>query len=399
MKRILVLAGVESYSAGSFLRAAEQLGITVLVGVNGSMPAGGAVLPLDYTHRESSLRRVADLGALDGVVAVDDSGVRLAAEISAAQGLHSSGVEAVVSAANKHVMRQVLDNTSAGGIWYQCHPLHTDPLQLASDLRYPCVLKPLNLNASRGVMRVDNPQQFIQRWQQLANFLQQAPFKADTKSHILVEAYLEGAEVALEGIIEQGQLQVLALWDKPAASQGPFFEESMLITPSQLTPQQQAQVIATTQVAVNALGLKQGPIHAEFRINTTAQLLEIAPRCIGGKCGKLLEFQNNLNLHSLILQNALGQSLPKNLLLASPAVGVCMLHPPQSGRLQAVAGQSKARAAGAILELTAHTGQWLHATPYGNQYLGFLFARCHSTQQVLDVLNTARSHLHIQMAE
>jgi biotin carboxylase len=262
---------------------------------------------------------------------------------------------------------------------------------------YPCVVKPLMLSASRGVIRADDEGQFVGAVRRLEAILRtpDAAALGDIARQVLVEAFIPGREVALEGLLVRGELHVLALFDKPDPLDGPFFEETIYVTPSRLPAPVQAEIASCTARAARALGLQDGPVHAELRVNRRGpSVIEVAARSIGGLCSRTLRFGTGLSLEELILRHALGMGIP-SLERERQAAGVMMIPIPRAGVLKEVRGQAEARSVPGIEEIaiTAHAGEDLVPLPEGARYLGFIFARAESPERVEAALREAHRRL------
>jgi formate-dependent phosphoribosylglycinamide formyltransferase (GAR transformylase) len=387
MPRLLLLMTTSTYRAQAFLAAARHLGILVTVGSERSQalaavnPAGHLIL--DFLAPEEATRIIVEFAKaypIDGVVAADDDGVILAAMASSALGLPHNPVEAVAAARNKYRMRQILSESGIPCPRFWRFSIDDDPAAMARRVEYPCVIKPLSLSASRGVIRADDPPQFVAAYHRLVAILQRpdvAISRRRSASEILVERFIPGAEVALEGLLTNGQLHVLALFDKPDPLDGPFFEETIYVTPSRLSATVQHQIASCTADVAAALGLRHGPIHAELRVNKQGPWpLEIAPRSIGGLCSRTLRFGDELSLEELLLRHALGldaEILERERL----AAGVMMIPIPKAGILRQVTGQENAKQVGGIedIRITIPLGREVVPLPEGSRYLGFIFAR------------------------
>jgi biotin carboxylase len=269
--------------------------------------------------------------------------------------------------------------------------------------RFPCVLKPLRLSASQGIIRANDAAEFRAAVARIARLLASAEVQVTREpelDRILVESYIPGAEVALEGLLVDGQLRVLALFDKPDPLEGPYFEESIYITPSRLPSDMQARIADCAQRTVRALGLTEGPVHAEFRVNDAGPwVLEASPRPIGGLCSRVLRFgPDRILLEELLVRHAAG--LPgADLERESSAAGVMMIPVPSSGVLEEVTGEHNAAAVSGIEEIhiTARLYDFIAAWPEGSTYLGFIFARAESTQQVEAALRRAHGALRFRI--
>jgi biotin carboxylase len=285
---------------------------------------------------------------------------------------------------------------------FQLVELSDDPARAAQKVEYPCVLKPLMLSASRGVIRANDPREFIAAFERIAAILAEPDAAPPDGAHraLLVEEFVPGREIALEGLLVGGSLHVLAIFDKPDPLDGPFFEETIYVTPSRLPAATQARVAAVTRDACSALGLTEGPIHAELRVNERGPfVLEVAARSIGGLCARTLTFGTGLSLEDLILCHALGRPL-ESLERERRAAGVMMIPIPRAGCLVSVSGVEEARAVGAVEDvvITMHPGQEVIPLPEGWQYLGFIFARAETPAAVEGALREAHARLRFDIA-
>jgi len=403
--RLLLLVSTTSYRAGAFLDAARRLGTPVAVASDRRQaladlnPAGH--LTLDFNDADRALDAILEAARRDpiaAVIAADDDGAVLAARAAAALGHAGNPVEAVARARDKLRMREALAAAGRFSPAFREASLAEDPERLAREVRYPCVLKPTFLAGSRGVIRVDDARRFAAAFSRVAGIVKQAQAAApdrDSANRILIEDYVPGAEVAVEGLLMNGRLRVLALFDKPDPLEGPFFEESIYLTPSRLDAARQEMVVGATAHVVAALGLVHGPIHAELRVNGSgAWMLEIAPRSIGGLCSRALRFGDGTSLEELILQQALGIDVG-SLEREAAASGVMMIPIPRAGVLREISGVGEARAVEGIEEIrvTIPLGAEVVPLPEGARYLGFLFARAEAPGGVEAALREAHRRL------
>jgi biotin carboxylase len=409
MLRVLLLLPTTSYRTPDFLDAAARLGAEVVVAseeastLEALNPAG--LLTLDFRDPAACARRVAAFAAtrpIDAVVGVDEDTAVAAAAIAEELGLRHNPIDAVRAARNKAVMRERLAQAGVPAPRHRLHDLAGDPKSAAVDAEYPCVLKPTFLAASRGVIRANDRDEFVAAWRRIAAIVAEpevARRGGDAAREILVEEFLPGVEVALEGLLDAGRLRVLALFDKPDPLDGPFFEETIYVTPSRLPPASQERIASVATDAAAALGLCDGPIHAELRVRGgEAWILEIAARSIGGLCSRTLRFGTGLSLEELILRHALGSG-GETLVREPGASGVMMIPIPRAGVLEGVEGLEHAAAVPGIVDVTisAHPGQTLVPLPEGSRYLGFLFARAGEPEQVESALRRAHAALRFRM--
>nr|BBH91866.1 phosphoribosylglycinamide synthetase [Thermogemmatispora argillosa] len=404
-KRVLLLMTPATYRGGAFASAARRLGLEVVVGLDtpsglvASWPA--EVLALDFKAPEEAVERIVSFARerpLQAVLSVDDSAVELAALASEALGLPCNAPAAAEAARDKYLMRQRM---AAGGVpcpVFRHFPLTADPEACARMVSYPCVLKPRRLSGSRGVIRANTPAEFVSAFHRLKRILLTEGFD-EQSTGFLVEDFIPGFEVALEGLLTGGRLQVLALFDKPDPLDGPFFEETIYVTPSRLPGAVQEAIRSCVERAAAAIGLREGPAHAELRVNEQGPwMLEIAGRSIGGLCSTILEFGAGMCLEELILRHALGLELP-SLERRPEAAGVMMIPIPRAGILKGVYGVEEARQVPLItgVEITAPLNNPLVPLPEGASYLGFIFARGDSPAAVEQALRRAHGCLRFDI--
>ncbi len=401
--------GTETYRATDFLEAARRLGVQVVVGLDRPDPLAGlhpgGVVSLDFGDTEAASDQIGRLHRqrpLQAVVSVDDSATVLAARASARLGLPTNPEEAAVASRNKRVFREILQAAGLKSPWFRAFPLGGDARAIARTVPYPCVLKPLFLNASRGVIRADDPEEFVAAFERIGRILADPELQqagGALAGQVLVETFLPGQEVALEGMIRAGEFQLLACFDKPDPLDGPFFEETLFITPSRHPAALQARAVAVAAQGVRALGLRTGPVHAELRLHEgEAWVVEIATRSIGGHCSRTLRFGAGMSLEELILRQALGEA-PAAIERERQAAGVLMIPVPGSGTLHAVHGLEAARAVPAIVdvEIAIPLTQPVVAWPEGHRYLGFIFARAERPEQAETALRRAHAALRFDI--
>ena len=409
MTRVMLLIPTASWRAPDFMAAADKLGLDVVVASDINQPLAdmypGRWLTLPYHDPErgaQAVARYADRFPLDAVVAVDDPGIHVAALASETLELPANRAESVLATRDKSVLRERL---AAAGIpspaWHIAR-FDDDPAATASTveqrLGWPVVIKPLALNGSRGVIRANNANALQRAVDRLHRLLTRPTVRdecGDTADRFLIEQYIPGEEVALEGLLRGGQLHTLALFDKPDPLEGPFFEETIYVTPSRLPESQQQLISATTQRAAEALSLRDGPLHAELRLNADgAWPVDIAARTIGGLCARTLSFGAGMSLEEIVLRHAVGAPLD-SLNREATAAGVMMIPVPRAGILRAVHGLEAARVVQHIdnIEIEARPGDRLIPLPESSDYPGFIFARAHTPEQVEQALREAHAHL------
>jgi biotin carboxylase len=411
VQRILLLMATRTYRAKAFMTAAHRLGgDVVVVGTERAQAlaglADGRTLALDFEHPDIAVDDIVSYAAsrpLTAVIGVDDDTTLVAAMADRALGLTGNSPASVEAAQNKYRMRVLLKEAGECSPLFQLVSTEDKPVELASSVNYPCVLKPVFLAASRGVIRADSEGEFVQAFERIKRILADPEVRergGEWAGRILVEDFVPGGEVALEGLLEDGRLQVLALFDKPDPLDGPFFEETIYLAPSRLADSKQIAVAGAVERSARALGLKQGPVHAELRLNGEGEwLIEIAARSIGGLCSTVLEFGTGLSLEDLILRQAIGVDIPPLPDELRPA-GVMMIPIPRRGRLNGVKGRELAEQVEGIdgIEISIPLGREVVPLPEGDRYLGFIFAHGKSVDAVEASLREAHRRLEFLIA-
>jgi biotin carboxylase len=396
MRRVVLLIPSSTYKATDFVAAAGALELDLIVAsdrrsaLQAVMGDRAQVVRLDRPNQAADqLVALHERLPFDAVLGVDDQGVLAASAVAERLGMPHSSVAAVATTRDKNLLRRRL---SGAGMAQPSFALTTDDDGVEAAVEsvgLPCVLKPLHLSASRGVIRADSLPEALAAARRIRSIA--------GSSEILVESYVEGVEVAVEALVSGGTTNVLAIFDKPDPLEGPYFEETIYVTPSRLAPGIQQRIRAELMFALEALDLDEGPVHAEFRINERGiYVLEVAARSIGGLCSRALRFGAGVSLEELILRHALGLGIDERR-LEDRASGVMMIPIPARGRLVGVGHVERARALPGIegLEITIPDGQTVVPLPEGDRYLGFLFASADDPSEVESALRRAHAQLEI----
>jgi hypothetical protein len=413
MPRVLVLATTTGYQTRAFGDAAERLGIDLVFATDRCHvledPWRDAAIPVRFFDEAASVDAILESARdrpIDGVIVVGDRPTVIAAHVMARLGLPGHPPEAAAIAGNKQRTRERLQAAGLPAPWFQLSSIEADAAELASSVSFPCVVKPLALSGSRGVMRADDAEEFTAAFRRLRALLRSPEVRADRNEAndlALVEGFIPGREYALEGLMHHGDLQVLALFDKPDPLDGPFFEETIYVTPVDAPAVEQASIAGAVRAAAAAIGLRHGPVHAECRVNAGGVfVLEVAARPIGGLCARSLRFERSgsvASLEELLVRHAVGES-PSGWQRERAASGVLMIPIPQRGMLRRVSGLDDARRVDGIcdLRITAKTGQLLIPLPEGASYLGFIFARADAAVAVTRALRAALAQLEFDIA-
>jgi biotin carboxylase len=404
-RRVMLLISPSSYRGGAFLRAAERLELETVQAIDLPEPLArewNIELGIDFSKPHLAVDRIVDYARrnpLDAVLSLDDSATVIAALASDRLGLPHNSPGSALAARDKLRMRELLVRHGVAAPEFRRLDVSADPVRVAPEIDYPIVVKPNLLSGSRGVIRADHPEEFVAAFQRTRAILLSEGHN-NRSACIVVERFIPGLEVAVEGLLTSGSLQVLALFDKPDPLDGPFFEETIYLTPSRLPEATQQSIAETTARAAASLGLREGPVHAELRVNQDGPwIIEIAGRSIGGLCSTILEFGTGQSLEELILLQAVGEQVPEAG-LNGEAVGVMMIPIPGAGILRGVEGVDRARAVPGVtgVEISARLNHKLVPLPEGSSYLGFIFARGQSPEEVDDALRAAHRALDFKIA-
>jgi biotin carboxylase len=391
--RLLLIVPSEGYRTADFVAAARAVGSEVVIGSDRRQLADANAVRLDLSRPTRAAEQIVALARerpLDAIVAADDEGVVAAALAGERLGLAHNPPEAARATRDKALMRELL---AAAGMFQPDFAVAEDAesvVSAATRLGYPCVVKPRTLSASRGVIRVDDDRSAAAA---AARVLTMA------EPPLLVERFTGGPEIAVECLLREGRLELLAVFDKPDPLDGPLFAETLYVTPSRHPTAVLEQAAGTVAGAAEAIGLREGPVHAELRLTPAGGcVIEVAARTIGGLCARTLRFGLGISLEQLVLRGALGLPLG-DLRRSDAASGVMMLPVPRAGTLVAVEGLDAARATAGVVgaEITIAAGRTVEPLPEGGRYLGFLFARGSTPAAVERSLRNAAARIDVRI--
>jgi biotin carboxylase len=415
-KHVALFASKLGYQTRSFEAAGRKLGVQIDYFTDRchelSDPWGDQAIAVRFAvPEEAAATAIESLRGkpLDAILALGDAPAVAASYAARGLGLRSNHPAAVEACRNKLRMREVFRDAAILNPRFRAISLRPEPEPSLLGIQYPCVLKPLSLSASQGVMRADSHDQFRAASRRLNRLLERPDLLlngSEPSRLALVEGYIPGIEVAVEGILTDGEWKLLAIFDKPDPLEGPFFEETIYVTPSRLSAEQLAAINRTAIQSIHALGLVHGPVHAEFRINDRgAWPLEVAPRPIGGMCAASLAFVapsngGRIDLEELILRQAIGEDISS--WQREPAASAVMMIPvPSSGILERAEGVETAKQVPYVtdVEITARLHDTILAWPEGSSYLGFIFAKAESPAAAEHALREAHSRLQFQIKQ
>ena len=408
--RLLLLATTTGYQTRAFGDAAERLGVDLVFATdrcrNLDDPWHDGAVPIRFYDEDASVAavlRAIEHHPIDGLLAVGDRPTVIAARIAEASGLRWHPPAAAAVARNKQFTRERLRRAGLPVPWFVRAPLES-PLP-ARPLTFPCVVKPVALSGSRGVMRANDERELAGAFDRLRALMRSPDVRAERDSAhdmVLVEGFIPGREYAVEGVMHHGELHVLTIFEKPDPLDGPFFEETIYLTPPAATDGEQRAIAEAVIRAADAIGLDHGPVHAECRVNPEGVfVLEVAARPIGGLCARSLRFAPRatvqaatISLEELLLRHALGES-PAGWIREPSASGVMMIPIPRRGIYRGVDGVDAARAVPQVddVRITAKADQLLLPLPEGASYLGFVFARADCAADVDHALRAAHARL------
>lgn len=418
VSRVLVLLSKTSYRDQAFAQAAAAVGVEMVAGTDRCHELAAEWSPelfpgllrdslaLEFRDPDAAVAAIvaaARTRPFAAVIPTGDETAVLAARASAALGLRGNAITATEIARNKRRLRETLASAGVPGARFVVAPFDAEPDQIALPFPPPWVVKPLLLSASRGVIRADDRPSLRTAWARVRRLLETPELlhydRDPARRELLIEQFVPGDEVAVEGLLVDGELRVLARFDKPDRLDGPFFEETIYVTPSRHPAALQRAIDETTAAAARAIGLREGPVHAELRLPASGpQVIEVAARSIGGLCARTLRFSlggaGARSLEELLLLAALGREVAP-IARRDEAAGVMMLPTPRGGILRRVDGVAEARAVPGIEDvvISLPLGEKLVPLPEGGVYPGFLFARGERPEQVEAALREAHGKL------
>src|SRR4051794_35283250 len=395
-QHLLLFAATTGYQIRVFADAARRLGVDVTLATDRCHilddPWGDRAVPVKFDRIPDSLAMLRSNNLqVDGVAAVGDRPAVMAAAAAEMFGVPFHPASAALACHDKHIARSMFRAAGMRVPAFFRARFDENPEAVAARAPYPCVLKPLGLSASRGVIRANNPGEFVAAFRRIARM---------GETELQVEAYIPGREFAVEALVTHGELQVLAIFDKPDPLEGPYFEETIYVTPSREPEEVQRELVDTTAQAVRALGLTHGPVHAELRYNPEgAWILEVHARPIGGLCARAVRLAGGIPLEETILVHALGGDT-SGARQDGGASGVMMIPIPKGGIYHSVEGVERARAVCGIEDvvITAAEGQHLIPLPEGAAYLGFIFARGETPEGAEAALRRSHAQLTFRIA-
>ena len=414
MPRLLIFTAKLGYQTRSFDEAARKLGVDLVFVTDRCHklddPWGDRAIPVHFETPDAAAYAVLEAMRgqdVDGILALGDRPAVAASYVARGRSILYNHPAAVEACRSKLRMREVFREAGLCVPWFRAISHTPTPEPALLGISYPCVAKPLSLSASQGVVRANSREEFVAAATRIRRLLDSPEILATREPNldqILVEGYIPGREVAVEGLLTDGVLRILAIFDKPDPLEGPYFEETIYVTPSRLADAQQREIEGCAADAVRALGLFHGPVHAEFRVNDDGVWpLEVAPRPIGGLCARALRFapdaaSQDIGLEELLLRHALGlpgSDWPRE----QSASGVMMIPVPKSGILEKIEGEDAARSVPGIsaLEITARLHDYIAAWPEGSSYLGFLFAAANSAEEVEEAIRAAHAKLRFHL--
>ena len=410
-KRLLILASKLGYQTRGFAEAAEKLGVDVVFATDRCHqledPWGDNALALRFESPRKAAKEVArslHANPCDAILALGDRPTPAAAYTAQAFHLRGNPPAAIEICRNKQRQREALSKAGIPLPRFFTFKTTEDLAQITPRVPFPCVIKPTLLAASQGVIRANDPAEFEQAVRKIRAVLDSPEIQAQREpglDQLLVESYIPGREVALEGLLTNASLRTLAIFDKPDPLEGPYFEETIYVTPSRLPVETQRAIEECAARSIAALGLVTGPLHAEFRVNEDGpSVLEIAPRPIGGLCSRALRFgPERISLEELLIRHALHLG-GGNLQREKDASGVMMIPVPRSGIFEGVDGIEVAETVAGVTEIrvTARLHDYLAAWPEGSSYLGFIFARAETPEAAEAALRSAHARLHFRFA-
>lgn len=406
---VLIISPGASYRLTPYLNAIKSLLYKAIIASDSDFSIVSADIVgirIDLGKPDKSLQRIFDAIAsvnICAVIATDDATIEMANQVAKQLLLPFNSEAAAKTSHRKDLARLCLSQYKQDHYkipLFSILPLDRSEQSENQWAQFPAVVKPLSLSGSRGVIRVNQKNELDVALARVGNILHNDQTLAEyERNHVLIEAFIPGVEVAIEGLLQNGKFELITLFDKPDPLDGPYFEESYYITPSRQPEVVQQKIVAATQAVCEAYQLQEGPVHGEFRINQYGVwVLELAARTIGGQCARILQFATGVSLEEMVLKNKL--RLPVQYNTDIKGAGILMIPTPGSGILKRVEGLSQASKVENIvdIEITVRQGYELVTLPEGERYLGFIFALAQTPEAVESALREAHQKLKIIIA-
>ena len=398
-RRLLIIAPPGSYRLAPYIKAAKKLGLIPQIASTSQLsviPSSDEGIHLDLHHPEQALEIILNAAIktpFAGILGSDDLTIELASRAANKLGLPHNPPEATKFTHRKDLAREFLYNAGINIPWHK--KIHIDDNLDELDLPFPVVIKPLNLSGSRGVIRANNVNELQQAIEKIKPIIKDT-YDDHAKEHLLIEQYIQGVEIALEGLLHENKLITLAMFDKPDPLEGPYFEETYYITPSRLTNKVLDDCASEVLKCCQAFGLLTGPVHAELRIdeNNKPWILEVAARTIGGDCSQSLKPSTEYSLEELVISYAINEPIKPE--PQQHSSGVLMIPVPRAGILKRVEGLTEAHKVNHITSLSIDIpiGSEVQSLPESSSYLGFVFAEANTSNEVEIALRQAHDKLN-----
>ena len=384
MKKLLLVIPENSYKSNDFVFAAEKLGIDFMIITDSEQVSSkfSDTVIINKFDAELNKNNIKKLKDVTHVLPVDHSALKFSGYLVDLLEVKGNKLESINLSMNKYESRKIfnslLDIKANNEIIK-----NIDDINIFINKNGTSVLKPNYGTASKSVLKINN----VEKNKEQIEKLMQDCFDQD----LVIEEYIDGKEYALEGTIINSELKKIVIFDKPVEYKHPYFEESIYITPSELSSEAEKRVVSIVDKACKKIGLEDGPVHVEFKINENQIfIIEINPRMIGGLCSRCLSFGLfKVSLEEIILHAFMNNEL-KNIELLNNYVGVLMIPTPKSGKFISINKKELENIQNiSNVEITVPEGSDLLEPPYGDKYLGFAFSQGIDKKTVNESLLTA----------
>ncbi len=384
MKKLLLVIPENSYKSNDFVVAAEKLGIDFLIitdseQVSSKFSDTVIINKFDAELNKNNLKKLKDV---THVLPVDHSALKFSGYLVDLLEVKGNKLESINLSMNKYESRKIFNSLLDIKVNNEIIK-NIDDVNTFINKNGTSVLKPIYGTASKSVLKINN----VEKNKEQIEKLMQDCFDQD----LVIEEYIDGKEYALEGTIINSELKKIVIFDKPVEYKHPYFEESIYITPSELSSEAEKRVVSIVDKACKKIGLEDGPVHVEFKINENQIfIIEINPRMIGGLCSRCLSFGLfKVSLEEIILHAFMNNEL-KNIELLNNYVGVLMIPTPKSGKFISINKEELENIPNiSNVEITVPEGSDLLEPPYGDKYLGFAFSQGIDKKTVNESLLTA----------
>lgn len=343
------------------------------------------------TLDESAIMEIANKEKIDGIMTLaSDRPMPIVAKVAEKYGLPAISYETAVKATNKAEMRRCLSENNVPIPAFVIIESRKQYDEVVSHMELPLIVKPADNSGSRGIYLVKNESELNAGYEHAKQY--------SNNGTILVEEYMDGPEVSVEAMTQNGITTILAITDKLTTG-APHFVELGHTIQSQLSEKIKNEIYSVAKQTISAIGITNGPSHTELKItNSGVKVVEIGARLGGDNITtKLVPLATGVNMVELCIKNALG--IEYN--IAQPKTGASAIRYFQvkPGKVKSIDGVAAARSLEGIKEVNIEVGinDIVHEIVSSNSRIGFVIAEGANQLEAIERCNKAMSWIQIEV--